>query len=206
MTDAARPALAPAPTAADTKTPCPLGKFHWIGSVISRVLSRTVIHLGHVSPRGSSSLPGSDAGHAMTPLFGLAAGGVCLAATCCHARGALLPHRFTITGDGLRRLLGCLLSVALSVGSRLPGITWHPALCSPDFPPWARRHHSDRLPDADPAERAAWSLLRRPSSRSDCAGQLRASIAMTIKAIQMALAPAQASDRSVARLAMYNTP
>ena len=143
----------------------------------------------------------------MTPLFGLAAGGVCLAATCCHARGALLPHRFTITGDGLRRLLGCLLSVALSVGSRLPGITWHPVLCSPDFPPrHPCGHHSDRLPNADPAERAAWSLLRRPSSRSDCAGQLRASIAMTIKAIQMALAPAQASERSVARLAMYNTP
>ncbi len=27
------------------------------------------------------------------------------------------------------------LSVALSVGSRLPGVTWHPALWSPDFPP-----------------------------------------------------------------------
>ena len=27
------------------------------------------------------------------------------------------------------------LSVALSVGSRLPGVTWHLALWSPDFPP-----------------------------------------------------------------------
>ena len=31
--------------------------------------------------------------------------------------------------------IGGLLSVALSVGSRRPGVTWHPALRSPDFPP-----------------------------------------------------------------------
>jgi len=30
---------------------------------------------------------------------------------------------------------GGLLSAALSVGSRPPGVTWHPALWSPDFPP-----------------------------------------------------------------------
>ena len=32
-----------------------------------------------------------------TFLFGLAPGGVCRAAECCHRRGALLPHRFTLT-------------------------------------------------------------------------------------------------------------
>ena len=31
-----------------------------------------------------------------TSLFGLAPGGVCRAAGCCHRRGALLPHRFTL--------------------------------------------------------------------------------------------------------------
>jgi hypothetical protein len=31
------------------------------------------------------------------PLFGLAPGGVCLAAECYHLRGALLPHHFTLT-------------------------------------------------------------------------------------------------------------
>ena len=51
--------------------------------------------------------------------------------------------------------LGGLLSVALSVGSRLPGVTWHSALWSPDFPPPAvsqqklrnknRQRLSDRL-------------------------------------------------------------
>ncbi len=33
--------------------------------------------------------------------------------------------------------LGGIFSVALAVGSRPPGITWHPALWSPDFPPLA---------------------------------------------------------------------
>jgi hypothetical protein len=33
------------------------------------------------------------------------------------------------------RGLGGLLSVALSVGSRPPGVTWHPIRRSPDFPP-----------------------------------------------------------------------
>jgi len=30
---------------------------------------------------------------------------------------------------------GGIFSVALSIGSRRPGVTWHPALWSPDFPP-----------------------------------------------------------------------
>ena len=33
------------------------------------------------------------------------------------------------------RDLGGLLSAALSVGLRRPGVTWHSALWSPDFPP-----------------------------------------------------------------------
>ena len=50
-----------------------------------------------------------------------------------------------------RHRLGGLLSAALSVGSRRPGVTWHPALWSPDFPPpnpKARRRLSGRLPSA----------------------------------------------------------
>lgn len=35
----------------------------------------------------------------------------------------------------LKRAIGGLLSAALVVGLRLPGVTWHPALRSPDFPP-----------------------------------------------------------------------
>src|SRR4051812_13797277 len=103
---------------------------------ISRVLSRTTIHLGCVSPRTSSDLPGSLHGPCVQPrvrdpklrasLFGLAPGGVCHATECYHRRGALLPHHFTLTAS-VRRF-GGLFSVALSVDSRPPGVTWRLAL------------------------------------------------------------------------------
>ncbi len=64
---------------------------------VSRVLSRTAIPLGCASPHTSSDLPGSRAGNTNAPLFGLAPGGVYRAAECCHPRGALLPHLFTLT-------------------------------------------------------------------------------------------------------------
>ena len=44
----------------------------------------------------------------------------------------------------LTQAIGGLLSVALVVGLRLPGVTWHPALWSPDFPlpcPSTRRYN-----------------------------------------------------------------
>src|SRR3546814_16626735 len=52
---------------------------------------------------------------------------------CCQARGALLPHHFTLATRP-EGPFGGLLSVALSVGSRRPGVTCHRALWSPDFP------------------------------------------------------------------------
>jgi len=39
-----------------------------------------------------------------------------------------LPNTFSGTGG--------IFSAALSIGSRLPGVTWHPAHWSPDFPPF----------------------------------------------------------------------
>lgn len=53
----------------------------------------------------------------------------------CRPRGGLLPHRFTLT-RALERT-GGLFSVALSWRSPSPGVTRHPALWSPDFPPGA---------------------------------------------------------------------
>ncbi len=46
---------------------------------ISRILSRAIISLERRSPGVSSGQPGRSAGRFMPPLFGLAAGGVCLA-------------------------------------------------------------------------------------------------------------------------------
>ena len=114
---------------------------------VSRVLSWTVIHLGSPSLTTSSNLPGPSVGRAKGSLFGLAPDGVCLAADCYQPRGALLPHLFTLTGAcALRRLF----SVALSVGLRLPGVTWRLALWSPDFPPLPalRQGSSDCLADS----------------------------------------------------------
>jgi hypothetical protein len=153
---------------------------------ISRVLSWTAIHLGCTSPYTSCGLPGSDAGHIVGSLFGLAPGGVCRATPCYHACGALLPHPFTLTAR--RTGVGGLLSAALSVGSRLPGVTWHPALWSPDFPPervlrraraavWLTRTHRIRPcsvktyprsapPCCNPIRRRYSSDLSRPVRRA----------------------------------------
>ncbi len=124
---------------------------------VSRVLSWAIIHLGCPSPDTSSSLPESSASHTSGFLFGLAPSGVCLAMECCHPCGALLPHHFTLTSfmcrwqhAPQRHIKRRYLSVALSVGSRLPGVTWHSALWSPDFPPWPsqRLDYSDCLADS----------------------------------------------------------
>lgn len=60
-------------------------------------------------------------------LFGLASGGVYLATYCYQQCGALLPHHFNLTCESLDSI-GGILSVALAVGLRRPGVTWHPAL------------------------------------------------------------------------------
>ena len=114
--------------------PCAsVAMYLWLGSrPVSRVLSWTVIPLGCASPRTSSNLPGNHAGRMIVPLFGLAPGGVFPATSV--ARRAVRSYR-TISPLPAPRGAGGIFSVALSVGSRLPGVTWHPALWSPDFPP-----------------------------------------------------------------------
>lgn len=65
-------------------------------------------------------------------LFGLAPSGVYHAAnvTICAVRS----YR-TISPLPIAKARGGIFSVALSVGSRLPGVTWRFTLWSPDFPP-----------------------------------------------------------------------
>jgi len=63
---------------------------------------------------GSSSLPGSGAGHAIATLFGLAPDG---------------GYRVS------RPPCGLLVSVALFLASRRTAVSRHPALWSPDLPP-----------------------------------------------------------------------
>ena len=72
-------------------------------------------------------------------LFGLAPGGVCRAAAVAGERGALLPHRFTLTAAKTLRSRGGLFSVALSLrpARKPPRRTLSGTACpwSPDFPP-----------------------------------------------------------------------
>ena len=112
---------------------------------ISRVLSWTAIPLGASSPIRSSNLPGPDAGRAIRSLFGLAPGGVCRAGLLPDSRCALTAP-FHPCHALPKESFGGLLSVALSVGSRRPGVTWHRALWSPDFP--RHRHGLTRSGDA----------------------------------------------------------
>ena len=53
-----------------------------------------------------------------------------------------------------RGAIGGLLSAALSVGSRPPGVTWHSALWSPDFPPLLTQYHLWKYREVTAA--AAW--------------------------------------------------
>jgi hypothetical protein len=99
---------------------------------VPRVSGATIISLGRRLPGVSSGLTREPrAGDPNALLFGLAPGGVCRAGAVTRVAGELLPHRFTLTvlADG------GLFSVALSVGLPPLGVTQHPALWSPDFPP-----------------------------------------------------------------------
>ena len=96
---------------------------------ISRVLSWTIIHLGATSPLHSSNLPESDARHAKRiPIWSCSRWGLP-----CHQVLPLMRCALTAPFHPYR-LAGGLLSAALSVGSRPPGVTWHLASRSPDFP------------------------------------------------------------------------
>ncbi len=132
---------------------------------VSRVLSWTVIHLGYASPHTSSNLPGNRAGrtrHCCLFLYlVLLQAGFTLPPTLPPARCALTgtfsplpPGRMPHASDRRTPLhaagLGGMFSVALSVGLRPPGVTWRPALRSPDFPPCENALPGD--PDGAPLQ------------------------------------------------------
>ena len=127
---------------------------------VSRVLSRAIIPLGRMSPHDSSDLPGSLHGPcSRSPIRSCTGWGLpCHAMLPCVRCALTAPfHPCLCRAD---TTIGGLLSVALSVGSRRPGVTWHPALWSPDFP---RRHRAPRLPGRLPARSVS---VKRPIDAS----------------------------------------
>jgi len=89
----------------------------WSESPVSRILFPAAVSrmrgddhssYGFRLPEISCDLPGSLGGQPSgTPLFGLAPGGVYIAFPVTRKTGALLPHRFTLTGEspGLPRII-----------------------------------------------------------------------------------------------------
>jgi len=59
----------------------------------------------------------------------------------CALTAPFHPYLYDLTAT-----IGGIFSAALSVGLRRPGITWHPAHWSPDFPPHCVQRLSGRLP------------------------------------------------------------
>jgi hypothetical protein len=74
----------------------------------------------------------SDGAGRASPLFGLAPGGVCHAAPV--ASRAVVSYTTVSPLPVPSRVIGGLFSVALSVASRRPAVSRHPALRSSDFP------------------------------------------------------------------------
>ncbi len=132
---------------------------------ISRVLSWAIIPLGRASPRASSGLPGSTRRPALQcchrdfPIWPCSRWGL-PCRRCCHRRGALLPHRFT-------------LASAVSGAS---------AVCFLLHFPWARAPQA--LPGTLPAEPGLSSATRGNPRNSDC---LADSPAATIRPLAGAL-------------------
>jgi len=95
---------------------------------ISWVLLNVIINLVCLSPNTSSNLPKSSTSSTIAFLFGLAPSGVC------HANNiTIIAVSSYLTISPLQLNCG-IFSVALSVSSHFPGVTWRSTLWSPDFP------------------------------------------------------------------------
>ena len=136
----------------------PVSRVLSVHSRANALANRTVIPLGVQSPERSSSLPAARCRE--TPwsrrtvsrrLFGLAPAGVYRAVIVADDAVGSYPTISPLPRHGCRQPhLGGLLSVALSVArsSRRvrPGVTWQPALWSPDFPRCTRSKSSASRP------------------------------------------------------------
>ena len=114
---------------------------------VSRVLSGTIIHLGQPSPTASSDLPGSPFGtdgatNRLLPYLVLLRAGFTLPRRV-TTRAVRSYRTFSPLPAIPKDCLGGMFSVALSMGSRPPGVTWRPVRRSPDFPPPQRANARD---------------------------------------------------------------
>ena len=117
------------------------------GKRISRVLSPCagggsfLWDCGHPQPR--AAYPGLQRRGPASSLTWPCSGWGLPCRRCCQPRGGLLHHRFTLACAACAAI-GGLLSVALSVASRRPAVSRHPARWSSDFPRRPPRRRSPR--------------------------------------------------------------
>lgn len=110
------------------------------GSVVDSHSSGTCVTAGLKQPTRVRHEPCHS-----TPIWSCSGWGLPCHA-CCQTRGALLPHLFNLAcAPGNPGVIGGVFSVALSVGLRPPGVTWHSSLRSPDFPLHQTRQHTSEL-------------------------------------------------------------
>ncbi len=145
--------------------PACAGGDHPSGCTVAGHLERSTRRLGRAAlERLRNRTPGSAA-------FDLAPGGVYRAAPVTRGAGALLPHRFTLTGAPPSERLGAggLFSVALSRGSPRVAVNNRPALRSPDFP----RRQAAAQPCPFLSTRPPDRLVRRSLCRPGPGGRTR---------------------------------
>ena len=111
-----------------------------LSSTISRVLYQTIIFLDCTLPHSSSArfpwqnATNPEARRAAVSLPIRSCFGWSLHSLVCYQpSGGLLPRHSTIT---CRKAAGCFFSIALVLESPPPDVIRHPALWSPDFPPF----------------------------------------------------------------------
>ena len=119
---------------------------------ILKLIEWMAIHLGRLLPAASRNLPERQRENTPTeesllqyviPIWSCSRWGLPCQIHYWNC-GALLPHPFTLTCIR-ERIIGGLLSAALSVGLRPPGVTWHSTFWSPDFPlPRSHTHITER--------------------------------------------------------------
>ncbi len=105
------------------------------GSVLDNHSSGTHVAVRLKRPTRKRARAARCSSRLLASLFGLAPGGVCRAVpvtrTAVRSYRTVSPLPACVLAQAH---FGGLLSVALSVGLRPPGVTWRPALWSPDFP------------------------------------------------------------------------
>ncbi len=164
-----------------TRNASPASGIGSVGWSVSRVLSsqpklrEMAIRLERWSPSASRDLPGRRGGAplqaepAAVPTRSCSRRGL-PCRPCRQGRGALLPHRFTLTSAAPRRCEGGLFSVALSLRLPSPGVTRRRISMEPGLSSPARKRTPEPARPSDHPTLLSWGAEIRGSRGGDESG------------------------------------